>query len=307
MSTPPGPPHDPDDPRYSQQPPGDYSGIPSQAYPEAAGYPGTGYGPVEPPAGDPLVPADLSGWFERIVGVFKRSFVPLLQIQIAVAAVGILYGLLVGNDLAELAGRAQLAPESVDPAAVLALLGSSLLGALVLIVVSSFAAAASVFLAVRDANGEPSSLGDALRFAVGRALPLIGWQLLAGLMLVVGTLLLVLPGVYIAIVISASLVGVVVVERAGLSRCFTLVNARFLPTTGRVLLAVLIGIAFTFLVSFIASAFGPASVLGTIIQSVLTIPLAIAGVGFTVVTYAELRYREHPGVLTPTLAAELRR
>jgi hypothetical protein len=43
------------------------------------------------------------------------------------------------------------------------------------------------------------------------------------------------------------------------------------------------------------------------VQAILLIPLGIAGVGVTVVTYAELRFRENGVVTTPALAAELAR
>jgi hypothetical protein len=41
------------------------------------------------PLDDPLVPPDLRGWAERVVGVARRSLVPLVTIQVGVGAVGV--------------------------------------------------------------------------------------------------------------------------------------------------------------------------------------------------------------------------
>jgi len=43
--------------------------------------------PQAAPLSDPLVPPDLRGWFERVIGVVRRSMIPLLIIQLGVAVI----------------------------------------------------------------------------------------------------------------------------------------------------------------------------------------------------------------------------
>jgi uncharacterized membrane protein (DUF485 family) len=323
-----GPPRTPPS-GYPQQdpPPAGYpqqgygrQGYPQQAYPQQAypqpgygqpgygqqpypPYPGGGFGPGVPPAGDPLVPADLGGWFRRIVGVVQRSLVPLLQIQLAVAVLSVLVTLLLGGAMTT------ITPADVGGEFSSTIEGTAVLGAVILAVVGAYALAASVFIAVTQASGEPVNLGTALSFAARRVLPLIGWGIVAGLLIGIGIVALILPGLYLAVVFAASLVGVVVIERRGIGRCFKLVNNRFGPTLGRMLLVFLVAIVFAGIQGFLAASLGPDSLVGAIVQALLGIVSGIVAVGVYVVTYAELRFhdRERPGALTPALAAELRR
>jgi hypothetical protein len=131
-----------------------------------------------------------------------------------------------------------------------------LLEALILVVVGAFIWGAAVLIAIRDAAGQPVTVTEALRFATSRALPLMGRWLLAGLLIVLGAILCVIPGLYLAIVYyathgkssrPASLLGVVVIERRGLMRCFDLISGRFWRTTGRLLIPVLMFVLVNFM------------------------------------------------------------
>ncbi|MGQ0479444.1 MAG: hypothetical protein ACT4O0_00205 [Pseudonocardia sp.] len=284
---------------------GGYPGVPEQGgYPQQ-GYPQYAGGGAAPPPGDHLVPADLGGWFQKIIGVVQRSLVPLLIIQGGLAVLSILFNIIIGGSSEDFAASAAADPTAVDPTAVGGFFGTLLVGAVLLIVVSVIAGAASMHIALEDAAGGQSSIGRGFSFAAGRALPLIGWTLLAGLMMTIGFILLILPGLYLAIVFSASLLGVVVIERGGIGRTFALVNPRLLPTAGRMLLFFVIVFVYTLILGLITGALGP--VMGSILGGLLSIPIGLAGVGVTLVTYAELRFHERPGTLTPQLAGELRR
>ncbi len=308
MSTPPDPPqdpYDPFDPRYSERPPEEPGhrapppGSPAHPYHGGAG------GTSEPPPGDPLVPADIAGWFGRVIGVVSRSLVPLLQIQLVLAVVGLVYFLVLGSAVEELAG---VGLGSVAAADLGGMLGASLLEFLVLGAAGLFASAASVFLVVRHANSEPgTTLGEALVFAARRVVPLAGWSLLAALLVAAGFVVFIVPGVAFAIVVGASLTGVVVVERGGIGRCFSLIKGRFWPTAGRMLLAFASLLIYYAVVDALTASLSPGSVAKAVANIALGIPVGLVSVGVVVVTYAELRFRERPGVLTPTLAAELRR
>ncbi|MGQ0575659.1 MAG: hypothetical protein ACT4RN_15870 [Pseudonocardia sp.] len=270
MSSPSGPP-DPFDPRASARPP-------------------------QANAGDPLVPDDVAGWVARISGVARRSWAALLPLQLAAGFTGLVVGTLAGPPF----DGSPLDPAAIGPD----FLGTTVLAGLVLVGVLAFTSATSVVLAVRHANGEPTTLADAARAASGRVLPLVGRLLVAGLLVTVGVFLVV-PAVYLAVVFGASLYGVVVVERGGIRRCFALVNPRLLPTLGRMLLAVGAYLGFLTVAGVIVSAVGGGSLPGRIAQVLLGAVTGVVGVGVAVVTYAELRARERPGVGTATLAAEL--
>lgn len=280
--------------QYADQHPGQYGpGSPYGQYPGAA------------PVGtdDPLVPHSFSEWFSKIVGVVSRSWQPLVLIQLAAALPGLLIGGFVQGVMAP-DPTSYTSPEAAGLAA-----GASvgvLIAVLISVVFALFAQGASVFIAVRDAVGRPAKAGEALSFAAGRALPLFGWGLLAGLMLVIGFLLLILPGLYLAIVFGAALTGVVVIERQSIGRTFALVNRRFWPTAGRLaavgLLALLYNLVVTFVIGTVA---GPGTFVGTLLSAILTLPVSLASVGVAVVTYAELRNHENPAVGSPALAAQM--
>jgi len=265
---------------------------------ERSGRPGD---PLAAPLSDPLVPPDLRGWFDRVIAVVRRSLVPLLIIQVCVAAISALLSYTLTPALAPGPD-----PGAFDPSGFDGML--AVLGLMIAIAVGVFAQGTSVYVAIQDAAGRQVTSQDALRFAAGRAPALVGWGLAAGMLTVFGFLMLIIPGLYLAIVFGAALAGVVTVERGTIVRCFELVNARFLPTVGRMVLAVAAGALYAVLAGYVVGALSsPGSFSEAVLQAVVEIPLGMAAVGVAVVTYAELRFHEHGDVFTATLAAELTR
>ena len=321
MTTPPAPGQGPDETR--PRPEG------SEPYPN---YPSGGYqSPLENyPGGatladDPLVPQDFGGWFQRVVAVVKRSFpqLALLQLIYALVTAAFSYAL------------ATVAPGITAPSTDFgasnpigqtdsgALLWTVAIGSVVSLVASALVFAASTWVAIRDADGTRTTALDGLRFTVGRVLPLVGWLALtfvvaacAGYVVGLGrgasevlglvlAVLLVVGIVYASVAIFGSLLGVVVVERGGIGRCFALIRRRFWATTGRTVIFGLIAMAYSLIVSLIANSTGGGPFVTTILQLVLIIPMGVAAVAVTVVTYAELRFRKNPATSTHSLAAEL--
>jgi hypothetical protein len=250
------------------------------------------------------VPRSFSEWFSKVVGVVSRSWQPLVLIQLVAALPGLVFGGIVQAVAGSPTDPGAVATPEATGLAVGVSIGA-LLAVLVAVVFWLLAQGASVFVAVRDAVGRPAKAGEALSFAAGRALALFGWGLLAGLMLVVG-LLLVLPGLYLAIVFVAALTGVVVIERQGIGRAFTLVNRRFWPTAGRLVLVGLIVLLYQVVVAFtVVAVAGVGTFAATLLSTVLALPVALVLVGVAVVTYAELRHHEDPAVGSPALAAQM--
>jgi len=72
---------------------------------------------------------------------------------------------------------------------------------------------------IADSEGRKASLSECIGAAVARFLPLIGASLLLGLAIVLGVLLLVIPGIML-IIIYAALIPVTVEERLGVMEAF---------------------------------------------------------------------------------------
>ena len=246
--------------------------------------------------GDPLIATSFSDWWSKVIGVLTRSWQPLLIIQIATVVPGMIVAAIVAG-----AAASQSTAVSIGGA----LLG--LVGGLIVFVVALLAQAASVYVVGKQASGEEVGAGPALSFAAGRALPLLGWGILAAILIGVGFILLVIPGIYLIVVFAASLTGVIMFERAGIGRTFSLVNPAFGQTLGRLLSFALAALVYSAILGMIVGVIFREGFLGGLVYNVLTLPVTFASVGVAVVTYASLRHRENPEITTRTLAAELDR
>jgi len=287
----------------------------------AYAYPPPGW-PAPPP--DPVVPTSLGGWFDSWMRVFRRSFWRLSLIALIVGGVLLV---LVGGCLWVIylvTGPTATGATSDPPVAVVVVS----LTTVFLVVFAAFMVgqAASTYLAVMDAAGRPATISDALRLGARRALPLFGWSLLAAAAVTIGIVLLVVPGIYLAVVFNASLACVVVIERDGIGRCLELIKNRFWATFGRLLLGWLVVEAYRFVAQLVlllvfAALFalmvpdqtaGPGvaatiylSLFGIVALAVLVLPAVVASTAITVVTYGELRGHENPSTTTERLADEL--
>jgi hypothetical protein len=284
-------------------PAGQYPGggqYPAGQYPE---YPPGQYGGGQPAfpgayaAADPLVATSFSDWWSKVIGVLSRSWQPLLIIQLATVVPGMLVAAIV---------TAAAGTDSTVVSVAGMIVG--VIGSLILFVVALLAQGASVYVVGKQASGQEVGAGPALTFAAGRALPLLGWGLLAGILVTLGFLVLVLPGIYLLVVFGATLTGVIMFEREGLGRTFALVNPAFGQTLGRLLTFVLAALIYSAIAGTIITALvGPDGFVADLLRNILTLPVTFASVGVAVVTYATLRNRENPAVTTPVLAAELDR
>jgi hypothetical protein len=161
---------------------------------------------------------------------------------------------------------------------------------------------------VRAATGGQPELASCLAGAARRLFPLIGWGMLAGLILIGGFCACILPGIYFAAVFTI-IAPVVAVERGGIiSRCFKLFNRDLGASLARVatiggialgggLLAAVPG-AIGGAITDPASATTPALVVSELIG--VAVSVAISGVlrvltdPLTVAAYADMRARVEP-------------
>ncbi|MCO1613813.1 hypothetical protein M8C11_03760 [Micromonospora sp. CPM1] len=314
-------------PAYPGYPmPGAAYPMPGAAYPMQAG-PGAyaGWFPGIDPQ-DPLVNpphAGIGPWFARCTAALRRGWRQLLPIvlltQVLPASViGVLT--LVFTPEGELATAPDGAP--VLPAGfwgqMFAFYGVLLAAGLVFGLLQATGWAAGTWVVARQAAGEPTGLGAALRYGMRRALGLWGWTLLVSLLAMLGTCLCLLPGIYVTFALA--LFGPVYLfeRREPIGRAWRMFHNRFGMVLGRVALVIAVLLAATVLDAVVGAisgaAFGvePMNAVGTAIGAVvlavfgalLATPAYLAQQVGLVVTYAEQRAQEGP-VNAARLAAEL--
>lgn len=288
MTTPP----DPDQqPPSAQPPPRPYASEPEREY--AAPPPPRPQRPAGAPEGDPLVPRDFGSWAGRISDTFGRSWWPLFALSLVSAAPLALSGHYTGK-LADRIDDAsgsdgQFTASELRSIDLDGLAGPLLLSALLTLVVAILVQTTSVWFVVRQAAGEALDLNGALRFGLRRGLPFIGWGLVAGVLLVVGFTLFLIPGLYLLVIFLPTLTGVVLIERKGIGRCFSLVQGRFMATLGRTLLFGLIVLLYMQAVASLSQTIFDGSTIGYVVEAVVQAPAMVMTAAFSVISYAELR------------------
>jgi hypothetical protein len=286
------------------------------------------------PGYDPLISADYSGWWQRSMAIVKAGWKQLATLQV----IGLVVQMVVQVPLlvwVAVQGRA-LAAQTTDPDSaappdfgpILGALGLSLLVTFAAVVVSAAIAVATMYVGVAIATRGQANVGPALGVALRRAFPLIGWQLIGGLLVLVGLCLCLLPAVY-PIAVLTVLPAVVAFERTNaVGRCFHLFNRSFGAAAGRIATILGITIAGAIVAALVSEVVAVASgapsglgleatastvsmgtlVVGTAISALvsLTITQAVAVVTGPMIlaTYADLRARAEL-LSTPTLVNEI--
>lgn len=210
------------------------------------GSPGYGSAPTAPRA-DPLISYDYSEWWSRGLRIGAAAWKPLLAIQLlAAAAMLALVGALavaVSRGDRDAGGVSAVADELLDAVANRLAPDDSLWAAVAVTLaglVFAMATLAAVPVVVARASGQPVDAATVRRTALRRALPLFGWQLVASVLIVIGVLLCLLPGIY-AMLALTPLPAVVAFERGQvLGRCFRLFNNALGPALARTATVVVI-------------------------------------------------------------------
>lgn len=156
-----------------------------------------------------------------------------------------------------------------------------------------------------ERDGRPDA-GHALREASARAGSLIGVQILSGVMVVIGMVLLLVPGV-IAAIWTAVCLPAVVIERVGVSRAIersrALVRDRWMHVLGTLLLAW--GIALVFIVGagMVLGLLGPGDRISTLLVDLLFgLVYPIPAIAVTLLYY-DLRVRTESADIDAMLSA----
>ncbi|MBV1855387.1 hypothetical protein [Catellatospora tritici] len=305
--------------------------------------------PVQPITGadydpytDPLVPPPgmgVSGWFDRVGGVIKRSWksvggifavTHVLPGLLFTLALGVLAAGFAASMLSKLSTyntssqRGELPFDGGVFAAVI--LGAFVVGLLSWwIQLAGYAAA--TYAATREAAGIPVRFGEALGYGFRRSPGLFGWQLLAWILIGVAAMACLLPVLYV--LPALALVGpIFLFERARpIGRSAEIFNRNLGRVLGRlalVLVALIVGSIFTNIVESIvqtvfgggvgaltgdnsdmaqALSLGVGAIIAALLTTILQLPITMVQFAGILVTYTE--QRGHEGANTARLVSEL--
>ncbi len=257
---------------------------------------------------DPLVSRDLNTWFGKGFAAVGRSWKGMLVIQIIGAIViGVLSAILGlwAENLVDLEVTTSGREFDFAPGPLIA---SVVIFVVIAIVVQGAITLATTRVIVDDAAGRPTDLAAAFSLAKRRVAPWLGWSIVTGLLIVLGFIAIIIPGIWLGVVFGASILGVVVFERANpFERSFALIKGMWWSIFGRVLLLLLGTAIYTFIVdgileSLVTNDELSSRVVGEVLKAALLIPLTMLSAALYVITYAELRNREQPGVTSEGLA-----
>ncbi|MET7396237.1 hypothetical protein ABZS66_22410 [Dactylosporangium sp. NPDC005572] len=318
----------------TQPPPGPDEPQPYPVYYQAA--PTGGYAvPIfgQQAGYDPLISPNYGGWWQRTMAILKTAWKPLATLQ----AIGIVANVVLTVPpalyLVYLQSQLPTDPnttQQIDLGPFLGVLGLTFLGVFLVLLVQFAVVIASNHIGVAVASGVQPQVGRSLALAAKRVFPLIGWQLLAGLITVVGFCACILPGFYL-IAVFLVLPVVVTFERTNvISRCFQLFHGDLGSSIARVATVWGISIGVAVIASIIGQviqvAFGGAESLtgnfettgpvltaaltvGIVVSSIFTAVLTAAGsvltAPLTLTAYADMRARIEPGLSTARLASEI--
>ncbi|MBU2670517.1 hypothetical protein KOI35_44155 [Actinoplanes bogorensis] len=249
---------------------------------------------------DPLVSADFAGWWRRGFTLLGAVWQPMTMVQLvwAIPLLAVTIGsLFVAPDYEALNSNANTITFNDIFAPFLLILPFSL----VAVVLGMVAQLATLDVLVQRATGQPVSVGLALRNGLRRFFPLLGWQILAGLVAVVGFLFCILPGIYVALVIMI-LPPIILLERGeGISRAFRLFHANFGAALGRAATIIGLYIAIALVESFFSSAVNPTGSSGVavnvflgLVSTAFTIATSIVISPLILTAYADMRARHEP-------------
>lgn len=281
-------------------PPPGYAPGPQAQYPYGAPQPGFGpqYGLYAGPE-DPLVSPNFGGWWNRSVALLSVAWQPMAMVQLIWALPLVVLGVFL--NLAPTEPDTTTSSELTGDLLVALLIGAG--AALIAILLSFVTQLATIQILVQRATGQPMSVRDALLTGLRRAPAMLGWGLLAGLLVLVGLVLCILPGIYVGLALSVLPVIVLLERGTGIGRAFQLFHADFGAAIGRVATIIAIMLAVTLVDSvfsglILSAADGEVSIGAAVVASVLStifsIILSIVASPLLLTAYADMRARHEP-------------
>ena len=280
--------------------------------PGSGSFPGGG-GPDLDPA-DPLISADYAGWWRRTIAIISRIWPQLLVLQ----AIGAVISWLCGVAIGQLGGPFMVDEDQVQVLDAGIRIASQIAAALIDVTVFTLVTLAVVHLVVLTAVGQQPTLAGCLRGAARRLLPLIGWSVLAAVMIGVGLLLCLLPGIYVIVVLLLLAPVIAIERRQGIGRCFDLFHAgrRTALSRNGTILAITVAVVtlgslleLPITAAVTSTQVDPGAGANPLVLAVGSVITAVIGVltgPLTVTAYADLRARRE-SLSTAILAEQLLR
>ncbi|SNY29396.1 hypothetical protein [Paractinoplanes atraurantiacus] len=240
---------------------------------------------------DPLVSGDYSGWWQRGIFLLRTLWKPMALVQLAgngplvvlggLAAVPVTYNGLSDQQWLD------------DPAVVLPVVIPVVL---IAILVTLIVQLATVEIVAQHVTGRPVSVGAALLTGLRRLPAFIGWGIPAGLLIALGSIFCLLPGIYVAAVM-VTLPVIILAERGRvIGRAFHLFHADFGASAARI--ATLFGVQLALGVAEgvvgIIAGLDPSGVTSIAVSVAFAIGTGVFLAPFLLTTYADLRARYEP-------------
>jgi uncharacterized membrane protein len=163
-------------------------------------------------------------------------------------------------------------------------------GGLISIVLSALLSASLIRATIEDMSGKTPSMGDAISTALAVLLPAIGLSLLVGIGVMIGFVLLIVPGIILWLRWAVA-VPALVQERQGvmasMSRSAELTRGSRWALFGLFVILVIIAIVIQAVIGMVVPALGTwiGSIVSVLVQSIVSMIISTA----TAVSYVELR------------------
>jgi len=129
-------------------------------------------------------------------GVYARNFVGFTALALVIGLLDLLFALFVADPQM---GAAQMDPSQMDPAMMEPNYGVVALSALITIIVGALTQAAIIYGTFQDLRGQKASIGDCIARGLSAIVPVIVGSILLALGVGVGMLLLIIPGIILAL------------------------------------------------------------------------------------------------------------
>ncbi|HVE92507.1 MAG TPA: zinc-ribbon domain-containing protein [Actinomycetota bacterium] len=258
--------------------------------------------PVEPAGsggGSPALGGNVSvgQLLEGAIGVYRSHFVTLIKlVAIVVVPLQILSGLLAAGLFSGQRGAFDFGsqqPPQIRPSAVVAGLGAAVVLGLLGLVAQQLATGAAMRASTEAYLGETPDSGRSLQFALDRLGPLVVLAIIQAVLLILGFLACIIPGVFLAVSWSVA-VPVLLMEGvmgwAALQRSMSLVQGHWWTVLATFFIGMLAASVIGFIVGALVGLLVPFGTVRNIVSgsvsSIITTPFFAA---LAAVTYVNLR------------------
>ena len=249
---------------------------------------------------------DLDDVITRTFRLFKRDFWKYLLVFLPVQAViGVLTTLVKGTLVVPTLPTTATPQQALNflPGLYEALILQIIVTTIITWLFGSIAYGTTIKFASEVLQKDQAKLRESLSFAFSKLLPILAVSLVTGVLIGLGIIALIVPGIILAIMFSLTLQAVVI-ENPGilgsLERSRKLVANRWLKTFGFLLIFGIIGAIGAFVANLIGTPFGEASTIVTSLLGALYLPLTY--IGGTVYYYSNVARLAQPQTMTSWMA-----